>query len=275
MRSIRAAMPIRADLAAEALRGKVDAPRYAAGERAQVIAPPCPLRGVPDAHASWTTEALFGERCRPSTTKANGWAWVQLERDGYVGYVPADALSSGAVDADPPGDGARHVCLSRARLQIAAAHAPQHECAVCGREDGGDRFCQAGGGGFVVARHLPSWPPGAPISSTSPSASSACPTCGAARRASASTARGWCRSRMHAAGSRCPRDSDMQQAELGTIPGHRSLEGLERGDLVFWPGHVGIMIDAVMLLHANAHHMAVVSEPFRRPLSAFARPVLN
>jgi cell wall-associated NlpC family hydrolase len=69
---------------------------------------------------------------------------------------------------------------------------------------------------------------------------------------------------LEAAGFSCPRDSDMQEAELGTsvlVPG--DLEGLERGDLVFWPGHVGVMVDAVMLLHANAYHMAVAVEPLR------------
>jgi cell wall-associated NlpC family hydrolase len=69
---------------------------------------------------------------------------------------------------------------------------------------------------------------------------------------------------MHAAGLACPRDSDMQQAEVGTaIAAGADLGGLARGDLVFWPGHVGIMLDAVRLLHANAHHMAVAAEPLR------------
>ena len=66
---------------------------------------------------------------------------------------------------------------------------------------------------------------------------------------------------LHAAGIDCPRDSDMQQAELGNEVAIRAdLDGLMRGDLVFWKGHVGIMADGVMLVHANAHHMAVAVE---------------
>ena len=75
---------------------------------------------------------------------------------------------------------------------------------------------------------------------------------------------------MHAAGLTCPRDSDMQQAEVGAdvlIPA--DLDGLQRGDLVFWRGHVGVMADTVMLVHANAFHMAVVTEP----LSVAARRI--
>ncbi len=77
---------------------------------------------------------------------------------------------------------------------------------------------------------------------------------------------------MHAAGLDCPRDSDMQLAELGrAVAIGGDLDGLERGDLVFWNGHVGIMTDAFMLLHANAHHMAVIAEPLRGAVDRIAR----
>jgi cell wall-associated NlpC family hydrolase len=77
---------------------------------------------------------------------------------------------------------------------------------------------------------------------------------------------------MHAAGLDCPRDSDMQQAEVGREVAVRpDLDGLQRGDLVFWQGHVGIMTDGFLLLHANAHHMAVVVEPLRSAVDRIAR----
>ncbi|MFC6049147.1 NlpC/P60 family protein, partial [Methylobacterium hispanicum] len=41
------------------------------------------------------------------------------------------------------------------------------------------------------------------------------------------------------------------------------LADLRRGDLVFWRGHVGMMLDASRLIHANGHHMAVAVEPLR------------
>ena len=66
---------------------------------------------------------------------------------------------------------------------------------------------------------------------------------------------------MQAAGFEPPRDSDMQQAELGEPLDPELRSGFKRGDHVFWRGHCGIMHDAVQLLHANAHHMAVVVEP--------------
>jgi cell wall-associated NlpC family hydrolase len=69
---------------------------------------------------------------------------------------------------------------------------------------------------------------------------------------------------LDAAGVTAPRDTDLQEKALGTpIAAGAELAGLRRGDLVFWPGHVGIMQDDAMLLHASAHHMLVVSEPLR------------
>jgi cell wall-associated NlpC family hydrolase len=66
---------------------------------------------------------------------------------------------------------------------------------------------------------------------------------------------------LEVSGIPCPRDSDMQAAEVGeAVPISQAQDGLQRGDLVFWKGHVGMMADALMLLHANAHHMAVTVE---------------
>lgn len=59
---------------------------------------------------------------------------------------------------------------------------------------------------------------------------------------------------------RLPRNSSQQQGE-GVAVEH--TKQLKRGDLIFWNGHVGIMQSATQLLHANAHHMQVASEPLQ------------
>ena len=63
-----------------------------------------------------------------------------------------------------------------------------------------------------------------------------------------------------AAGIGCPRDSDMQQDALGRPLERAEAEHLQRGDLIFWKGHVAIARDATTIVHANAHHMATVIE---------------
>ncbi len=64
-----------------------------------------------------------------------------------------------------------------------------------------------------------------------------------------------------AVGIQLPRDADMQFAWSGeVIENWQSPGALQRNDLVFWKGHVGLMLDGESLLHANAHHMAVAHE---------------
>jgi cell wall-associated NlpC family hydrolase len=73
---------------------------------------------------------------------------------------------------------------------------------------------------------------------------------------------------LEAAGHAAPRDTDLQQAALGeAVPD----SDLQRGDLVFWRGHVGVMLDAETLLHANAHHMQVAREPLAAARARIAR----
>ena len=83
--------PARADLAAAHLRGLVDAPRYAEGRAMRIIAASAPLRRSPQADAPLETEALLGESVTVYD-ESEGWAWAQLERDHYVGYLPSVAL---------------------------------------------------------------------------------------------------------------------------------------------------------------------------------------
>jgi len=65
-------------------------------------------------------------------------------------------------------------------------------------------------------------------------------------------------------GIAAPRDTDMQENALGR---ECSVNPRRRGDIVFWPGHVGIMLDAERLLHANSFHMQVEIEPLAEALA--------
>ena len=250
----------RADLAAESLRGRVEAPRYAAGEPAQVARPVIPLRSRPLAEAALETEALFGEGLTVFDNAA-GFAWVQLARDGYVGYVPADALSRELVvpthrvaaigtfvypTADIKSPPLMHLSLG-AELRV---------------EGYGERFARLSTGGFVVERHIAELARPAREFVEVADRFVGTPYLWGGRTRLGLDCSGLVQIALEAAGHRCPRDSDMQQAALGSevlIPAN--LDGLLRGDLVFWRGHVGIMTDGVLLLHANAHHMAVAVEP--------------
>ena len=91
--------PVRADLADERLRGQIEAPRYSAGAIKRVIAPSAPLRRHPAPDAPLDTEALMGERVIIHDEE-EGWAWGQLQTDGYVGYLPSAALGEPSAKPD-------------------------------------------------------------------------------------------------------------------------------------------------------------------------------
>ena len=88
----------RLDLAEEALRGTVAAERYVAGTPARVVLPVAALRPRPESGAGIDTELLFGEAVRV-LDRADGWAWVKSDFDGYVGYLPEAALDTGTAAA--------------------------------------------------------------------------------------------------------------------------------------------------------------------------------
>ena len=65
---------------------------------------------------------------------------------------------------------------------------------------------------------------------------------------------------LNAAGTGCPRDSDMQRDGIGRALSPAEAKRLRRGDLIFWKGHVAIVRDALTIVHANAYYMATVIE---------------
>jgi cell wall-associated NlpC family hydrolase len=262
--------PYRADLAADALRGTVSAPRYIEGELKQVVHGAAPLWSRPDASQGWASQLLHGELVTVYEEK-NGWAWVQAVHDSYVGYVRPDALSSDI-------QAATHRITAPGTFVYAAPDAKaltglhlSMNALVCVAERG-PAFARLIGGGFVPVRHLGGIDDAAPDFVAMAEQFVGTPYVWGGKTRLGMDCSGLVQVAMHAAGRQCPRDSDMQMAELGTpVEAGRDLDGLQRGDLIFWNGHVAIVSGASTLLHANAHRMAVAAEPLRPAVDRIAR----
>ena len=254
----RRTTPARPDLAAAHLRGRVEAARFETGETKRVVAPIAALRRSPAHDAPQDTEALHGETIVVYEEK-DGWAWGQLERDSYVGYIEAAALGALA-PATHRIDALRSHAYPGPSIKLPPVLALPFGALVAVRSLTGD-FAVTPDGAHFWARHL------LPLAQTASDFVAVAerffgaPYLWGGRTPQGVDCSGLVQTALGAAGFVAPRDSDQQEHALGApIAFGDALEGLRRGDLVFWKGHVGIMRDDSQLLHASGWHMGVISE---------------
>ena len=246
-------VPARPDLAAEHLRGQVEAARFVAGELRRVETTLLDMMPVPDAGAGRTTQLLHGEGFTVYETR-DGLAWGQSALDGYVGYVSAAGLGPSR------GAGQRITAIwSQVYAEPMARARVEGELPFLGEVvvAGGDAaYAELVGGGFVPRPHF--LPVGGDFVSQAERFVGV-PYLWGGRSARGLDCSALVQLALLACGRAAPRDSDMQAAMLGDELPVDAVP--RRGDLVFWRGHVGIMRDEFTLLHANGYHMAVAMEP--------------
>jgi cell wall-associated NlpC family hydrolase len=258
--------PARGDIAARYLEGKVKAARFVDGDAFEVAAALAPLRQAPRSDAEQMTQALRGERVTVYDRNGEGFAWGQLESDGYVGWLGDAAL------ARPAAAPTHHVTATMTfAFPGPSIKLPPVETLVMGsalaivREDGV----------FAITRegwHVPK-PHVAAIGHREADFVDVAerflgtPYLWGGKSGFGIDCSGLVQVSLKAAGIGCPRDSDMQQDGLGQLLDTAESKRLRRGDLLFWKGHVAIARDAATIVHANAFHMATVIENTRNALA--------
>jgi hypothetical protein len=257
--------PIRGDLADISLAGKLFAPHYAVPMLRTGIAPVTEIHAEAHATSMPVSALMHGEEFAVLDV-AGEWAWGYCLHDNYLGYVRFAELGD---DFD-----ATHIVSAPATLLVAApttkapvlARYPMGAQLLCGSpsECGKYLACE---NGFVPLAHLSEM--GRVTASPADLAEQliGTPYSWGGRSGNAIDCSGLVQLVFGLKGYMAPRDADMQQAEFGDDIAEG--EALQRGDLVFFPGHVGIMADAENIIHANGTAMAVSVEPLADAAARF------
>lgn len=236
------------------------APALFAAERvdAYCVTPWAALKATPRGRAATVTEALFGEPLQ-IIDRSDAWLKVAMLTDCYVGWILAGATTRSMPQPTHRATAAMsHIYRDADLKSEPLMPLPMGAfVATAGEAQGG--FLPLATGGHAVARHLT--PVGETVADPVASAEQflSAPYLWGGRTKIGVDCSGLVQAALAAAGHRVLRDSGSQWRSLGDpLPPEAAPR---RGDLAFFPGHVGWMLDAELMLHANATNMAVTIDP--------------
>lgn len=269
----------RPDIAEAGLKNELEALRYKTPKVHHVGVALADLKREPTSSAPLLTQAVMGEKVEV-LIDADGWGFARLCADGYVGYIKSSALTPHS----PPPTHKVSVPMTHvyAKPDLKTPHPfllPFLSQVAIGSTPTLNGFAEVKGQGWVYNKHL------APLNQALGNHVETAltflhtPYLWGGRSHNGIDCSALVQLSLQAAGQPCPRDTDLQNAQLGHLVSRHFDPALgKRGDLVFFPGHVGILIDSQSVVHANATQMKVsidtvatviswlegkVEEPFR------------
>lgn len=253
--------PFSGRVALSVLQGRIAAEQFTDGQAAQVALPLADLLAAPA--GARDRQLLLGDAVTV-IDRRDGHAFVQAAKDGYCGWLPDAALG--------PPDAPTHWIAAPASHAYTAPRVQAPESAslpmgACLRVTGTEGSFAKTPHGFVPSAHL------RPLGDWHHDPASVAETLrgspylwGGNSRAGLDCS-GLVQLAHHACGRACPADSDLQQAIGTALPDSAAPH---RGDLIFWKGHVALMLDAQRLIHANGHTMSVAIEPAAAAIARIA-----
>lgn len=235
-------------VALESLRGVLKRPEYTAGRPARLSAAVADLQNVPEGRRD--RQLIFGADLTVIEARG-GWAFVQTAQDGYCGWLPENVLGTGTSPIT-------HRITAPASHLYSAPDMKQPEfCAlsigarlsVTGTEAG---FAQLATGGYIPLQHIGDKPSTDPV--TTAESLLGTPYLWGGNSHAGLDCSGLVQIALLDCGIPCPGDSDLQHSAFPKV------STIQRGDLLFWPGHVAMAISADVMIHATAWKMAVIRE---------------
>jgi len=242
--------PATARVAHSSLRGVIVAPMYTEGQALRVLSPYADLLATPG--GARDRQLLQGDRF-VVVDRAEGHAFGRAQKDGYCGWVAEAAL------ADLPAP--THRVVAPATHLYPEPRVQAHELVslslgalVTVTGPGSGPWVQTSGG-FIPATHLS--PVTEPLTDAAAVAESllGTPYLWGGNTRGGIDCSGLVQGAHLVCGIACPADSDLIQAVAEPLSGP-----LRRSDLLFWKGHVAMIVDEARLIHANGHSMSVAYE---------------